>query len=89
MKIRLIFNDDKNLGKVEARFYAVAAAYGMSPEDAKREAMLFWLRMVPDSSDFTLEVTDAEWKELRPVIAQIRERHASADPQSSREEPAS
>ena len=89
MKIRIVLEDEKDVRKVEQRFYAVAEAYGIPPEEARREAMLFWLHMVPPSSDFTLELTDAEWRELRPAIAAIRGKHAGASPQSSHEEPAS
>lgn len=90
MKIKFIFSDEKDLRKVEQRFYAVAEAHGLTKDEALREALLFWLHMVPEGSDFTLEVTDAEWKELRPVIALIRERHrAEGGPESSSEGPAS
>ena len=89
MKIRIILSDERDVRAVERRFYAVAEAYGIPPDEARREAMLFWLHMLPPSSDFTLELTDAEWKELRPMVAAIREKNAGGGPQSSHEEPAS
>jgi hypothetical protein len=90
VKIKFIFSDEKDLHKVEQRFYAVAEAHGLSRDEALREALLFWLHMVPEGSDFTLDVTDAEWKELRPEIARVRERHrAEGGPEPSSEGTAS
>ena len=89
MKIQLIFTDEKDLAKVEKRFREVALTHGIGYNEALRQALLFWLHMVPASSDFMLEVTDEEWRELRPQVERIRARRGSAGPQSSDEGPAS
>ena len=89
MKIKLIFEEDKNLRAVEKRFYAAADAHGVSHEAALVEAMLYWLHMVPSGSDFTLDVTGAEWGELRPLIAEIQARHRADGSSPSSEAPVS
>jgi hypothetical protein len=82
VKIQTIHPDERNLAKVQARFYEFAAARGVPPEEALISAMLLWI-----GSDTTTWVTDQEWAELSPELARIRQRNLSDEPPSSGIEP--